>query len=65
MIFVWTYCPNGCLNRECKISLNVVKPNDTISITINPEGTKGTPQSIFAKIVDFIKRIIDALIFWD
>lgn len=58
-------CSSGCENAECKIPPNVVEPNDTISVTINPEGTKETLQSIIQKIINFIKEIFDALIFWD
>jgi len=58
-------CSSGCENRECKIPPSVVEPNSTIQVTINQAGTKETTQSIFAKIINFIKSIIDFLIFWD
>lgn len=57
-------CSVGCENGECKIPPNIVEPNSTTP-TINPAGNKETPQSVFARIINFIKRIIDALIFWD
>lgn len=61
-------CSSGCENGGCKIPPNVAEPNSSLPITINPAGTKETsqsPQSIIQKIIDFIKKIIDALIFWE
>ena len=63
-------CNYGCENKKCKVSnLNIKEIGDNLTVTINPPEEIQKPsrrnlKSIFDKIIDFIKKIIDALIFW-
>ncbi len=56
------HCEIGCINGECIPTQNV--SDDNLTIDINPE-KQGILQSFFSKIADFIKNIIDILIFWN
>ncbi len=57
-------CSEGCENKECKVKPEIKEqyPDDNLTIKILPDEAS---QSFFAKIIEFIKRIIDFLIFWD
>ncbi|KKK40236.1 hypothetical protein LCGC14_3119940, partial [marine sediment metagenome] len=57
-------CSEGCDNKGCKFKPEIKEQfEDNLTIEILPPEEK--PKSFFAKIIDFIKGVIDALIFWD
>lgn len=66
-------CSEGCENNECKVREEIKQQFPELGIDILPEGKQEieikqenpNKKSFFDKIIEFFKKIIDVLIFWD